>query len=299
MTIESLMKLLRMLCLPLVILVSMPGSAQNLDELIARYTGDNVEGYVNPLVTGLGANLNSGYFVGAYVPEFGFHVDLRANAMAAIFSDDQKTFMATTEGLFTPVQTAETSTIVGDGVGTTVSGSGNTSYTFPGGYDLGALGTVAPTLTIGSVYGTEAAIRFLAFDTDDEDFGEFQLFGFGMRHSISQYIPNSPVDIAAGFAYTDLKLGTIIDINQSYFHAEVGKRIPFFQVYGGLGIESNSTDIEYIPDDSTEEVKLELTGDNKFRVFAGFGIDLAILHISLDYSLGSQQVLNAGVSLGL
>ncbi|MGH1365553.1 MAG: DUF6588 family protein [Calditrichia bacterium] len=288
----------RKLFLLFLIASALPLNAQNLDELIQRYTGDNVDGYVNPLITGLGANLNSGYFVGAYVPKTGFHLDLRVNAMAAFFSDEQRTFMASTEGFFVPVQTAETSTIVGDGTGTTVNGDGNTSYTFPGGYDLSALATITPTLTIGSVLGTDAAIRYLSV-TPSDDVGELRLFGLGLRHSISQYIPNSPVDLAAGFAYTDLKLGSIIDINQTYFHAEVGKRVPFFQVFGGLGIESNSTDIEYTPNNGTEEIKLELTGDNKFRVFAGFAFDLYILHISMDYSMGSQQVLNTGVSFGL
>ncbi len=276
-----------------------PAHAQ-LESLLERYTGENAAGFIRPLVTGFGADLNSGLYQSAYVPKGGLHLNIRINGMLALFSSDQKTFLASTQGYFYPPEgEVKTATVVG-GRGTTVTGTGGTKFRFPDGYDLKSLLIGAPTITIGSIAGTEASLRYMSYKTG-ADIGVISLFGIGARHSISQYIPLSPVDIAAGVFYHHFRVGDIIKNNVYSVHAEAGKSFTFLDVYGGIAWESNKASIRYTADifGHTEKISINVTGKNRFRGTFGLGFNLLVVHLNLDYSVGRQRVLNAGLSVGL
>ena len=205
-------------CVVLVLIASIPASAQ-IGDAISACTGDNAEGYLEPLARAIGANLNSALFHSAHVPEGGLHVSLELGMMAVLFSDDDETFSATTEMGFSPETTVEASTVVGPTGSIIVDGDGGTAFAFPGGFDLASFALAAPQLRIGSFKGTEALIRYMVFDTGDVEIGDVDLQGYGLRHSISQYFPGLPVDIAAGIMYQRFKLGDDL-IDATAFRSE-------------------------------------------------------------------------------
>ncbi len=271
-----------------------------IEDLVSRYAGENGEGFIKPLITAFGANLNSGLYRSAHVPTMGLHLNFALNGMVSIFSDDQRSFTATTTGYFYPVEEVKTSTVIGDPQGAIATSPSGTEYVFPGGYDLRSFMIATPTITVGSIYGTEASLRFFQARLS-EDIGDISLLGIGARHSISQYIPMSPVDIAAGIFYHRFKIGDIVKSNVTAIHAEVGKSLPVINVYAGLAYETNSASLDYTFDTGVEtgEVSLDVTGENKFRTTLGIGFNFTLLHINVDYNIGQQQVLNAGLSVGL
>jgi len=273
---------------------------QSLETLLERYTGKNAPGYIQPLVTAFGANLNSGLFRSAKVPKSGLHLNFSLTGMISVFSDEQKVFTATTEGLFYPEQQVETSTIVGDGKGTTVTGTGGTQFTFPGGYDLESFGLAVPTVTIGSIAGTEASLRYISTNLG-EDIGKLSLLGIGVRHSISQYIPLFPLDVAAGVFYTKFDVADIIKTRLLSLHAEASRSFLLLEFYGGVALDYNSTDINYTFTalDTPTEVSVSIKESGQFRALAGVAINLLMLHANIDYSVGYQNVISAGISLGL
>ncbi|MBN2367355.1 MAG: hypothetical protein JXL67_14400 [Calditrichaeota bacterium] len=275
-------------------------SQAQLEDLITRYAGENGEEYVKPLITAFGANLNSGLYRSAHVPKIGLHFNIALNGMVAVFSDDQRTFTATTTGYFYPLDEVETSTVVGDPEGATVTSPSGAEYVFPGGYDMKSFMIAAPTITVGSIFGTEASLRYFKA-TLSEDIGDLTLLGLGIRHSLSQYIPLSPLDIAAGFFYHQFKISDIVKSNVTSIHAEVGKSFPVINLYGGMAYETNKATLDYTFDTGIEtaDVSLDVSGENKFRVILGVGFNFTLLHINLDYNIGQQQVLNAGLSIGL
>ncbi len=280
---------------------SLQVKSQDLESLLERYAGDNASGYVEPLVSAFGANMNSGWYYRAKTPQSGFHFNIRLNAMATMFKDDQRTFIASTEGYFTPVQDVETPTIIGNGEGTSVSNEGfGTVFTFPGGYDIGSFALAVPTLTIGSIAGTEASIRYISA-TANEDIGEIKLFGYGLRHNISQYFPTLLIDVSAGFGYTKLDVGDILNASATTFHLQAGKSFSVLNLYGGLAYESSSADISYTYTESGTplDVNIEVDGKNKFRMTFGAGLSLLFLHLNIDYNIGSLNLVNAGLSFGL
>jgi len=48
--------------------------AQNIEDMISKYTSDNGKGYVQPLADAFGANLNSGFYHHAKVKKAGFQL---------------------------------------------------------------------------------------------------------------------------------------------------------------------------------------------------------------------------------
>jgi hypothetical protein len=154
--------------------------------------------------------------------------------------------------------------------------------------------------------GSEVMIRFLPTIAIED--AEANLFGIGLKHSISQYIPLVPIDIAVQFMYNKFSITSPdLDISTSNiaFNAHASKSLGPLILYGGLQYESSSMDIEYLysgdvaisnPD---ERITLNLDGDNNFRLTLGAAIKLAVLVINADYNIGSQSAFVAGINFEL
>lgn len=282
------------------LLISGAGMGQNLDALAERFSGPNAAPYFKPLVSGAAAGLNAGLFYSARIPRGGLHIDIRLNGMAATFSEDQRTFTASTDGDFSPASSVETPTVIGDGTGAVVTGAGGSRYVFPGGYDLDALGLVAPTVTLGSLWGTEMLVRFVDIRIN-EDIGNLDLLGLGIRHSLSQYWSDGPLAVSAGVAWHRFRLGDLVDMDLYTAHIEAGRAWSVFDVYGGLSLGGGGADLEYTFTANGEELPVDISIDTGTQVQAVVGgtINLLMLHLNADYRVGSQNLLCVGVSLGL
>jgi len=272
--------------------------AQSIEELVSKYTGDNGKEYMQPFANYVGASLNSGLYHTAHIKKMGFQMYLGIQATAAFIPDKYKTFTATTEGSFTPVQTADVSTIFGPSESTEVSGDGGTVYVFPGGLNVSMMPLAMPQLTIGSVYGTDLTIRYFGYNFG-EDFGKLRLFGIGVRHSISQYVTSIPLDIAAGFYYQTFKLGDLIDANTWSFNAQASKTLLIFTFYGGLGYEHAKVNIAYFNEEADTDVEFRLKGENNIRLTAGINFNLGPVKLNVDYSLAKQSILCVGLGIGI
>ncbi len=288
-------------CVALVLLASVPASAQ-IEDAISAYTGDNAEGYLEPLAQAIGANLNSGLFHSARIPEGGLHVSLELGLMAVLFSDDDATFMATTEMGFSPETTVEAPTVVGSGNVVIVDGDGGTAFAFPGGFDLASFALAAPQIRIGSYKGTEALIRYMVFDTGDVEIGDVDLQGYGLRHSISQYFPGLPVDIAAGIMYQRFKLGgDLIDATSFSFGAQASMRIPLLfaaiEPYAGLSLDTFQMDVAY-EDGDANSMLLEFDSSSTAHLTLGLHARVTVVSLYGEYNVASQSGFAFGMAFG-
>jgi hypothetical protein len=120
----------------------LPISAQNVEDVLGRYSGANAEGFLQPLADVLGAALGSGWARSADIQP-GFHLRVSAIAAGAPVSSDARTFMGTTED-FEPVTSVEAPTILGSTETVAVSGAGGTTYRFAGGIDADLAGAPKP-----------------------------------------------------------------------------------------------------------------------------------------------------------
>ncbi|MBN2009832.1 hypothetical protein JW960_10865 [candidate division KSB1 bacterium] len=274
--------------------------AQDISEYVSKYTSENGKGYLQPLGDAFGANLNSGFYHSANIPMVGLHVDIELVTMSALIGDDQKAFTATTEDLFSPAQTVEAPTIFGSSEGASVDGTGGTSYDFPPGFNMTMLPIAAPQLTVGSLFGSDITIRWVDLDLG-ENWGRLSLTGWGIRHSISQYIPLFPVDVAVGFYRQSFKVGDIVDANATFLSAQASITRGIFTIYGGLGTESSNLDIAYTFEDAeiSQTVSFELKAENSVRMTVGFALNAGPLMLHTDFNIASQKVLVLGIGVGI
>jgi hypothetical protein len=62
------------------------------------------------------------------------------------------------------------------------------------------------------------------------------MFGFGIKHEISRYIPLLPLDIAVQFLYNNLEITNTLDLTAYAFNAHASKTFGVFTAYGGLNM---------------------------------------------------------------
>jgi hypothetical protein len=273
------------------------------EDAIKQLSSDNVKGYLQPFLDGFGANLNSG-FQGSARIKTGLHLRLQFIGMATVIGDAEKTYKATPPEPFSQNE-VETATIFGD-QGALVTGPMGLQYRFQNGQvRTDWLPFAVPQLTFGNIFGTQGVIRYIKV-SEREDIPEISLFGIGARHSISQYLPLVPVDIAAGIYYQKFSIGNIIEANAAAFGAQVSKTFVLLTLYGGLQYERSSITLEYeytgpLPpgDLSNRNVTLDLKGENNIRLIAGLGVSLGIVHLHGDINIGKVIVLSAGVGVGI
>jgi len=272
-----------------------PLCAQNVEDVIGRYTGPNADGYLQPVADVLGAALGSGWARSADIQP-GFHLVLSAIAAGTPISQDARTFLATTDD-FNPTTTIEAPTIFGSTEGASVSGAGGTVYRFAGGMDTDYMGTLIPQLTIGTVAGTEAMVRWFSIDVD-EDFGSISQLGFGVRHDIDQYFDTLPIELALGGYWQKFDIGDVIAANTVTAMLYGSWSSSVFTLFGGLGYESSSSDISYTPEGQVTAVDVSLDGANSVRGTIGTKLQVWMLGVFADYTVASQSAFTFGVEIG-
>ena len=291
----------------LLLLVAAPLSAQIEDHLSA-YTGKNAEGYLNPLVSAMGTTLNGGLYRSGYIPKSGLNIAIEFPMVGLYFGDEDKHFLGTTEAGFSPETSVPVPTVVGPTGSVVVPGDGGTQFAFPGGFDIGSFAITAPQIRVGSVFGTEAMIRFIAFRIGDSELGDVMLAGFGIRHSLSQYMgPEPPVDVAASFFWQDFKLGENSngeDLSRTKNYslgAQVSKKFgTVFNPYTGLYYNTYKTDIIYTSDASGTPEDIEISFDDGFLQFTlGLELNLWIFNVWGEYNLAERSSFGAGFGLAL
>lgn len=277
-----------------------PAYAQ-IETNLSAYTGQNAEGYLNPLKEALGAALNSGTYHSAAIPTSGFTLNLEIKTMIVKFGDSDDSFTAQTESGFLPPGQAEAPTVVGSTEALVLQGQNGTAAVFPGGLDLNSVGIAVPQITVGTVAGTQLIGRYVAFETGDAEIGDLSLFGIGARHSISQYLTDPPLDLSAGLMYQSFELGDDF-VESSAFTVGVQGSRKFYGVlepFVGLSYDTFSMSVKYDTEGaSPTTLDVDFDSDSNARFTAGLGLSFPMVHLSGAVDLSSQTSFTLGLSLG-
>jgi len=255
--------------------------------------------YAKPFGTTLGMAFNSGSYHTAKVADFfGFSISFRG--MLILIPDDDLTFTPNFEAGSGYTADQPTATIYGS-EGASYYGP-NGYIVYPPGINKSSIPAVLPQIS-ASFMGTEVMLRYLpSISLGDEE--DLSMFGIGLKHSISRYIPLSPVDISVQFLYNNLEITGVMEVRAIAFNAHASKSFGLFTLYGGLQYESSTFDLEYeytAPGDFSsvqpgETIKVSIDGDNNFRGTLGGSLKLAVVVINADYSVGAQSVLSGGLT---
>jgi len=168
--------------------------------------------------------------------------------------------------------------------------------------------TATIQLGIGTFLGTNFAIRWFP-KVNIKDLGDFTYWGFGAVHNPAVWFDEQfPVDIAVGYFYQDLKVGTIFETKANMFGIYASKTfgsIIAFTPYFGLTTESSTTiinyDYTYTDGNGVEQssnVNFELDGTNSAGFTVGAAFKLAILNLNIDYKFANVKTASAGLTFG-
>ena len=221
------------LLLCLLVLSASTTGAQDLEETLSQLGSTYAQAYTRPLGDALGANLNTGLFHSARVSSnrYGFRVYIGVRAFGSFLTEDDETFDLDYTGhvdldieldgeqqrvrVPATFRVDDAPTIFGEDAPAvaTVTARVDTSFTrfgvtVPVSFDTTLtqeiVGGVVPTnvvpwfvphIRVGTAFGTDLMLRWMPSITVT-DVGTLSVFGAGVRHSISQYAPKLPLDIA-------------------------------------------------------------------------------------------------------
>jgi hypothetical protein len=292
--------------------VAMVGLAVAVAPVSADIVGDNVSslgeefarGYLEPISDGMNASMNSGIFRTGDIPIAGLNVSLDFTTAIISFSDESRTWTPEVPAGF---ESGEVPTVIGGTESESLLGPGGAQLAFPGGVDLNHWGYVAPQITVGSVLGTRAMVRWLSFTIGDEDIGDVKLWGIGGQHSISQYFPGLPFQAAVGAMWQTVELGggKLIDADGLALNLTGSRRfgkVISVEPYVGVGLDSFKMDANYELTDSSgnvlEEVNVSYDRKNTGRLTLGAGVNMPIVSAFGELNFAAENGFAFGLSFG-
>lgn len=269
---------------------------------------DDVKEYAKPLATFLGSYFNSGGYYSANVPkEFQFKFSIIGSYIT--IPQSQQTFKPN-PGIAGYENLDETATITGTTGGVYLGPQGFISY--PHGFDVASLSSGIYQIA-GSYYSTELLLRF--FPKIKVSSIETGFWGIGLKHSISNWIKDPPLDISVQLMLNNFNFEYVGDNPKDYVktdsknfavNAHVSKMFNnWFIVYSGVQIESSSMDMDYYFRDPNElypqlagqVLSTSIDGDNHFRFTGGVAAKLSVLVLNVDLNITSQFTITSGLSL--
>ena len=315
--------------------------AQDLEEALSQVGNAYAETYLRPFTDAVGANLNTGLYYDAAVGKtpFGMDIFVGVEAFGAMLQNTDHTFDLTfssrvdlehsingeTETFSVPAtfEVRDAPTVFGDddpAVGfvtathdTTVIRHGmeipvafDTTFTrelIGGVIKTNIVPAAIPHIRIGSLLGTDLMLRWLP-DITIPEVGSVGLFGIGVRHSIDQYIPLSPVNVAVQVAWQHLGVDNLKDdemlgANTFAGSISVSRRFGVLALFGGVQTERSTLDVAYELDSGDQDVgtvpiTFHAVGKSKARGTLGAGLHLGPVRLHGSYSIGQINVVRAG-----
>jgi len=298
-----------------------------------------VEGYVTPVMNGIGNGLNQGWYNTAkvhktlgvdftvsatlvYVPtgdQFFLVDNTKLKDVKLVEYDnmpiDKQTGSASVPTIFGPDRTSKYQ------VGT------NQPFNGPPGLDLknaikiaNALPVPIYNLGIGLPKGFDLKIRFAPTLTAGDL--KFNLFGIGVMHDVKQYIPGVkalPFDLSAFVGYTHMKAEqkinaagganqrAEIEFNSTTIQVLISKKISVLTVYGGVGYNIAKSNLSIkgtydLDEDGTVDATDPVNLDfstTGVRATGGIRLKFAVITLHGDYTLSKYNMLNVGFGIAV
>ncbi len=301
--------------------------------------------YLRPFPTGFGTGLNAGFTEGAAPKKMlGFSIQIRPSL--AIVPSSAQEFDISTLGLtniraanpndtITPTISGESKTgpelIIEDNSGNELS-----RFNMPKGVGIPVVPAPIVQASVGLIRSTDITLRYLP-ETSVGDFGDFSILGGAIKHGINQYIPAGkllPVDISVMVGFNKITANSNLDVkpttgaiandpsnpgdfsdqavktstNTFVVNALVGKSLPFISVYGGLGFQQATFELDIegdypvdLPfnryDVITDPVSFSLDSESSLHALAGFRLRLGVLAIYAEATAANYFTANAGVGI--
>ena len=307
--------------------------------------------YLRPFPTGFGTGLNAGWTEAAAPKKtLGFSLQIRPSlafvpGSAQKFDINtlnlQKIEVAQGEDPVTPTIAGKSNT----GPELVVSESGNelTRFNMPEGTGFTFVPAPIVQASLGLVKGTDVSLRFLP-ETEIGDFGNIGILGGAVKHDIGQWLPGGkllPVDLSLMAGFNQISVNGGLDLqpegvrnpndpslssnpnpdfedqsvetttNTFVINALVGKQIPLVSVYGGVGYQTASLDLDINGDYPvntsvagqdfynvvSDPISFSLDSESSVHLMGGFRFRLGVIAIYGEATVANYFTANAGVGI--
>ena len=286
------------------LLGSVVRAESDFEKVLRQQNQANVEGYMQPIADLFGANMHSGFNHSAYIPQSGFHFRLDIMGMAGLIQDDQNTYEAQAPAGYTPSKyTTPTGFGAKGGSVPNPTAPGDTNLAYKGSdgiFSTTIFPLASPQVTIGHVYGTEAVIRYVPIP-EIGSLPAITLLGLGVRHSVSQYFEEFPVDVAVGAMYNSFTVGDLVTVKGYCAALQASKQLSVLILYGSLQMEKSTLTLSYKttdPNATNQTINVDLEGSNVFRATIGGGLSLGFLKLYADANFGAITTISGGIGFG-
>ena len=330
--------------------------AQSMENAVARMGEAGARAYLQPVVTGFGANLNAGWFNRPPRPvKRAFHVRAGLSGSGTLLNSSETMNTA----VRMPLDSALGNALIANSSanpaqrdslrlrlarhpqdvilqGPTVTGEQgdevkviwtgrNVATGAPGDSvflpadtvtltnlnglldDLNTITLFAPQINIGTLYGTEATLRWLPHYESREEIGPIDYFGFGLQHNPAVWLrPDQrlPVDLSVGYAFQSLEgsifkafaWSTGLHVSRTY-----GWNFAAATPYLGAQYERASFEVAYdlVTYESVHRMKTTIEGENNYRLTGGVSLRLLAITFHLDASYARNLSASYSMMIGL
>ena len=277
--------------------------------------------YFSPFSESIGAGLNRGWYNTAKPHKLaGFDVSLSINLITV--SDELSSFDANSLNNFSS-SSSSTPTLLGSGEGATISYQGN-EFVMPN-QNINLKTIPIPTLNagVGLIKGTEVNLRYIPSYNYDIGFvgkGSIELYGFGLKHDILQWLPLNkllPFDLSFQGAFSQfntsfevesqsIRQDVSLDIRATTFNLILSKKFSVVSAYASVGQNTvNSTftgNTNFkLGSSSTLDfdlpLNIELPKSSEMQASAGVRFQFAIFTLYANQTFSSYHVTSAGIGL--
>ncbi|MCX6154547.1 MAG: hypothetical protein NT007_10340 [Candidatus Kapabacteria bacterium] len=160
------------------------------------------------------------------------------------------------------------------------------AFFMPDGVSINTILTGIPQIEIGSLFGTEALIRVIPLIDMGPNIGNFAFWGFGLKHSISQYFPERYFDLAVQAVYQ----GTYLKNNVGLTNSELSAKGTFWNFNLQFSKDVNI----FSEQSSLQNIKKE-DYDADFTVYGGISYGMLKVHSDYLYYLPLSIQMQIGL----
>lgn len=313
-----------------ILLLPVDAIAQSIEGELEGLAVDNAQLYMHPIATGFGVSLGSGFAETARTHgTLGF--DLGVRVMGAFVPDADRSFVPVlpTSVIFQDIQYLSPYGVQGGGAGLTPTAAGEGSgvilapqdtyrdaildagqdpddynVPFPEGLDLSAVPFALIQGSVGIGFGTDVIARVIPPYEVNSEVGKVSALGFGVKHSIDQWLPALfPVDLAALAGWQTFEVGDYLEARAVTTALIASKGLGPLTIYGTGGYDRSTVDVTYTVQNAAlmeDGTTFEFTYESRrgFRGALGLGLQLLLLDLSAEYAVGAYNTasVKAGIS---
>lgn len=314
------------------LLVPSAVAGQTVTDRLTALAEENAVPYLQPVTSGLGAGLTSGFFQTAGDGD-GVHLQVGVQASGSLVPERARSFEPVIPAQITyrdrtfdepfaiQGERSTTPTAAGEGGGVVLVPAGefrrvlvqggedpdDYRVPFPDGVDLPGvpIGMAEASLSLPS--GTAVMGRFLPEFELTSKLGPISSYGGAARQSLTALVQNPPLDVAVAGGYQKLTVGEVVEATGRSASLIVSRDLNLITVFASGSVVRSTVDVSYTvenpranpgrPDGGTT-IDFEDEGENERLFTGGIRLDLFVGRLSISYSRSEYDVLQTRLSFG-